>query len=208
MTERTIRALLLEEFADLSIRRNSDGHRNKKTKFCSLGETLHREANRSDSKPCRSRRHAHFGIVAVDCTKRRSRWMLCDFYGKVIIEPTTVEHTTGGLREMTSRITDACIAESLQDNIVAVEMTGIYHRPVQRACRKAGFDTRIVHPLCPITTDNRCTSTARPTTMTWRRTFTPRSKVMACRHFPPARLINLYRRSRVTDIIWSNSRHG
>ena len=42
----------------------------------------------------------HFGIVAVDCAKRRSKWMLCDFYGKVIIEPTTVEHTAGALRRV------------------------------------------------------------------------------------------------------------
>ena len=27
----------------------------------------------------------HFGVVAVDCAKRRSKWMLCDFYGKVLI---------------------------------------------------------------------------------------------------------------------------
>ena len=33
------------------------------------------------------------------------------------------------------------------DSIVAVEMTGIYHKPVQRAFRKAKFDTRIVHPF-------------------------------------------------------------
>ena len=43
----------------------------------------------------------HFGIVAVDCAKRRSKWMLCNFYGKVLVEPTSVEHTTGGLRAMT-----------------------------------------------------------------------------------------------------------
>ena len=24
----------------------------------------------------------HFGVVAVDCAKRRSKWMLCDFFGK------------------------------------------------------------------------------------------------------------------------------
>jgi transposase len=35
----------------------------------------------------------------------------------------------------------------LTETIVAVEMTGIYHKPVQRAFRKAGFDTRIVHPF-------------------------------------------------------------
>ena len=89
----------------------------------------------------------HFGIVAVDCAKRRSKWMLCNFYGKVLVEPTSVEHTTGGLRAMTQSIAAACQAEGLTDTIVAVEMTGIYHKPVQRAFRKAGFDTRIVHPF-------------------------------------------------------------
>jgi len=89
----------------------------------------------------------HFGIVAVDCAKRRSKWMLCNFYGKVIIEPTTVEHTTGALRMMTHYVSEVCQAEGLTDTIIAVEMTGIYHKPVQRAFRKAGFDTRIVHPF-------------------------------------------------------------
>jgi transposase len=89
----------------------------------------------------------HFGIVAVDCAKRRSKWMLCNFYGKVLVEPTSVEHTAGGLRAMTQSVAEACQAEGLTDTIVAVEMTGIYHKPVQRAFRKAGFDTRIVHPF-------------------------------------------------------------
>jgi transposase len=89
----------------------------------------------------------HFGIVAVDCAKRRSKWMLCNFYGKVLVEPTSVEHTTGGLRAMTQQVAGVCQAEELTDTIVAVEMTGIYHKPVQRAFRKARFDTRIVHPF-------------------------------------------------------------
>jgi transposase len=89
----------------------------------------------------------HFGIVAVDCAKRRSKWMLCNFYGKVLIEPTSVEHTAGGLRAMTQSVAEACQVEGLTDTIVAVEMTGIYHKPAQRAFRKAGFDTRIVHPF-------------------------------------------------------------
>ena len=88
-----------------------------------------------------------FGIVAVDCAKRRSKWMLCNFYGKVLVEPTQVEHTAGGLRAMTQLVAEACQSEGLTDAIVAVEMTGIYHKPVQRAFRKAGFDTRIVHPF-------------------------------------------------------------
>ena len=88
----------------------------------------------------------HFGIVAVDCAKRRSKWMLCNFYGKIVIEPTIVEHTAGGLRAMAELITQACRDEGLTDTLVAVEMTGIYHKPVCRAFRKARFDTRIVHP--------------------------------------------------------------
>lgn len=89
----------------------------------------------------------HFGVVSVDCAKRRSKWMLSDFYGKVIVEPTAVEHTAGGLRVMTQFVTEACRQAGLTDTLVAVEMTGIYHKPVYRAFRKAGFDTRIVHPF-------------------------------------------------------------
>jgi transposase len=89
----------------------------------------------------------HFGIVSVDCAKRRSKWMLCNFYGKVVVEPATVEHTAGGLRAMTQLVAEACGVEGLTEIVVAVEMTGIYHKPVQRAFRKAGFDTRIVHPF-------------------------------------------------------------
>jgi len=88
-----------------------------------------------------------FGIVAVDCAKRRSKWMLCNFYGKVLVEPTTVEHTSGGMLAMTQLVAETCRSEGLADTVVAVEMTGIYHKPVYRAFRKAGFDTRIVHPF-------------------------------------------------------------
>ena len=89
----------------------------------------------------------HFGIVAVDCAKRRSKWLLCNFYGKVLVEPTWVEHTAGGMLAMTQLVAETCRSEGLADTVVAVEMTGIYHKPVYRAFRKAGFDTRIVHPF-------------------------------------------------------------
>ncbi|MEO9590992.1 IS110 family transposase [Rhodopirellula bahusiensis] len=89
----------------------------------------------------------HFGIIAVDCAKRRSKWMLCDFFGRVLIEPTMVEHRRGDFATMIALINDACQAEGITDRIAAVEMTGIYHKPVLAAFRKAGFDTRIVHPF-------------------------------------------------------------
>lgn len=89
----------------------------------------------------------HFGIVAVDCAKARSKWMLCDFYGRVLIPPTVVEHQRTALELATLQAKEACQQHGLKDHIVAVEMTGTYHRPVQRAFRKAGSETRLVHPF-------------------------------------------------------------
>ena len=86
-----------------------------------------------------------FGIITVDCAKRRSKWMLCDFYGRVIIEPTTVEHDAAHLSQMVQTVQAAVEAHGIKDTIVGVEITGIYHRPVVAAFRKAGFDTREVH---------------------------------------------------------------
>ncbi len=48
---------------------------------------------------------------------------------------------------MVKQVQDACQAEGIRDTIAAVEMTGVYHRPVQAALPKAGFDTRTVHPF-------------------------------------------------------------
>jgi transposase len=89
----------------------------------------------------------HFGIVAVDCAKARSKWMLCDFYGRVLIQPTIVEHQRAAFALATAQVREACERHRLKDHIVAVEMTGTYHRPVQRAFRSAGSETRLVHPF-------------------------------------------------------------
>ena len=89
----------------------------------------------------------HFGIVAVDCAKARSKWMLCDFYGRVLIEPREVEHQRTALQLAVAQVREACEKHALKDHLVAVEMTGTYHRPVQRAFRRAGSETRLVHPF-------------------------------------------------------------
>jgi transposase len=89
----------------------------------------------------------HFGIVPVDCAKARSKWMLTDFYGNVLITPTVVEHTRRGLDDFTARVLQARIDHDLRDLIVAIERTGNYHAPVRRAASAAGLEARIVHPL-------------------------------------------------------------
>jgi len=88
-----------------------------------------------------------FGIVPVDCHKAYSKWMLCDFYGKVLIPPTIVEHGRAQLQLATAQLREACQRHRLKDHIVAVEMTGAYHKPVQRAFRAAHSETRLVHPF-------------------------------------------------------------
>src|SRR5436309_9413973 len=88
----------------------------------------------------------HFGIVAVDPAKARSYWMLADFYGRVLIPMTTVEHTRPGFEKAIADLRDALAAHDLRDLVVAIEQTGAYHRPVKRADADAGFDTRTVHP--------------------------------------------------------------
>lgn len=89
----------------------------------------------------------HFGIVTVDCAKARSKWMLCDFYGKVLIPPAFVAHNRVELDAMTSRIRAALAQHALADVLVAVERTGHYHHAVKNACTAAGFDVRVVHPF-------------------------------------------------------------
>ena len=89
----------------------------------------------------------HFGIVAVDCAKARSKWMLCDFYGKVLSPPEIVEHNRAGFDAAIAALRQAMKDHDVRDALVAVERTGRYHHPPARAFAAGGFETRIVHPF-------------------------------------------------------------
>lgn len=89
----------------------------------------------------------HFAIVSVDGAKRRSRFMLADFYGRILIPPTTLPHTDGDFQAAIQRIRQAVAQHDLRDLIVAIERTGTYHQPVRRTFASAGWETRLVHPL-------------------------------------------------------------
>ena len=88
-----------------------------------------------------------FGVVAIDCAKVRSKWMLADFYGKVLCQPTVVEHNRSAFDLAVLTLKQAVEKHGLKDLIVAVEMTGTFHKPPMRAFRKAGYETRLVHPF-------------------------------------------------------------
>ncbi len=89
----------------------------------------------------------HFGIVCFDCAKARSKWMLCDFYGNVLIPPSVVTHVRGDVDAAIQQLREAIDNRQIKDLIIAIERTGNYHLPVKRAYVAAGFDTRIVHPF-------------------------------------------------------------
>ena len=89
----------------------------------------------------------HFGIVSVDCAKARSKWFFCDFYGRILVEPTEVEHRRGDFQQTIQLLKLAIQKHDIKDTIVCVEMTGTYHLVVLRAFREAGFETRLVHPF-------------------------------------------------------------
>jgi transposase len=89
----------------------------------------------------------HFGIVCFDCAKVRSKFLLADFYGRVLIPPTVVAHTRPALDAAVAQIRHAFAQHQLRDGVVAIERTGRYHRVVQRTFAAAGFETRILHPF-------------------------------------------------------------
>src|SRR5438552_2783240 len=59
----------------------------------------------------------HFGVVSVDCAKHRSKFMLCDFYGTVLIEPTPVEHTQAAFASAIQRLQAIKDTRDLRDVI-------------------------------------------------------------------------------------------
>src|SRR5271166_4034398 len=74
----------------------------------------------------------HFGIVCFDCAKVRSKFLLADFYGRVLLPPTTVAHNRPDLDAAVAQVRAAFVAHQLADGLVAIERTGRYHRLVQR----------------------------------------------------------------------------
>jgi transposase len=89
----------------------------------------------------------HFGIVAIDCAKARSKWMLSDFYGNVLSPPAIVEHNRAGFDAAIAALKQTMKQRDISDLLVAVERTGRYHHPPARAFSAAGFEVRTVHPF-------------------------------------------------------------
>jgi transposase len=89
----------------------------------------------------------HFGVVSIDCAKARSRWMLADFFGAILVPPTVVEHNRVALAAAVGRLRQALHDHDPRDLLVAVERAGRRRHAVRRAFAAAGSETRIAHPF-------------------------------------------------------------
>jgi transposase len=76
----------------------------------------------------------------------RSKILLADFYGRILLQPASVEHDKPGFEAALQQVRDAAKRHGIGDMIAVVERTGRYHRPIQVAFTKAGFEVRILHP--------------------------------------------------------------
>ena len=88
----------------------------------------------------------HFAFVCVDCAKARSKMMLADFYGRVLVGPPSSSTIRPASRRRCSGSATPWTGMASRIMIVVIERTGRYHGPVQRAFAKAGFEVRILHP--------------------------------------------------------------
>ncbi len=73
--------------------------------------------------------------------------MLCNFYGVVLVPPTTVEHQRTKLDRAVAQLKAAQIEHDLRNLIVAVERTGCYHQIPQRLFAAHGLEVGLVHPF-------------------------------------------------------------
>jgi transposase len=89
----------------------------------------------------------HFGLACFDCHKDYTRWMLADFFGKLLLPPQRLAHNRHALDDATRQLRQALTDHGLRDLLVVIERTGRYHRLVQRTFAAAGFDIRIVNPF-------------------------------------------------------------
>src|SRR5438045_8518726 len=66
----------------------------------------------------------HFGIVCFDCAKVRSKFLLADFYGRLLLPSTTVAHTRPDLEAAVAQVRQAFATHQLLAGLAALARTG------------------------------------------------------------------------------------
>src|SRR5436189_4950741 len=69
----------------------------------------------------------HFGIVCFDCAKARSKFLVADFYGRVLIPPTTVAHNRPDLDAAVAQTRQRSDAHQIRASLVPPRAPGLRH---------------------------------------------------------------------------------
>ena len=89
-----------------------------------------------------------FAIVCIDPAKHRSEWMMADYFGKLLIEPQTLEHqvwTFQGCHR--ARSPSSASNTTSRTRLSSLNEPGTTISLPKRAFASAGFETRVVHPF-------------------------------------------------------------
>ena len=116
----------------------------------------------------------HFGIVCVDVGKAKSEWMLCDFYGKVFIEPTEVVHTRCGFDLAIVQLRQTLDKHRIRDQVVAIEPRATIIFPSKGPSRRQDSKRESCIPLPPNNSVRRPTQATRQTPPIWTPYSVPR----------------------------------
>ncbi len=143
-----------------------------------------------------------FGIVSVDCAKARSKWMLADFFGRVLVPPTEVKHTqpcfTTMIKSLRCRL--GAGRDSRPGRGHRADRTVPPANPARLAKKASKFGSSIPWP--PSSTDSLPTPATKPTTRTWPPSIVGASMASACwkPHLIRCRPVCNYWRG--TAVIW------
>jgi transposase len=88
----------------------------------------------------------HFGILAVDSSKRNFALLLSDYYGAILADMLEVKNTGPALAGLVVTLRALCERHGLHDLVVGIERTGRYHVPIRTVLREH-WDVTMVHPF-------------------------------------------------------------
>ena len=92
-----------------------------------------------DSSARPSGRSRTFRLRLHRLRKARSKMMLADFYGRVLVEPVIIEHDQSGFAAAIQQVRDAMTRHAIKDLIIVIERTGRYHEPDSACLRQRGI---------------------------------------------------------------------
>ena len=144
----------------------------------------------------------HFAFICVDCAKNRSKMMVADFYGRVLIEPTVIEHDRSGFEAALRLVRDALKRHGIKDQIAVIERTGATTARSSAPSPKRGSKSASSIPTPPNNIASPPIRVRKPTTPTSLQSSALRSMASDCWSTNPIRFTSASNSWRDTVAGW------